>query len=88
MQTAGKCLDTAGGGTAPGTLTALATCNGSASQVWTPTPQPSGPAVNLVNGASGLCLDDPGGNTVSGTALDIATCNSTANAQKWVLPTY
>jgi hypothetical protein len=83
----GKCLDTQGGGTTPGTLTTLATCNGSATQTWTSTQSFSAPTTALVNGASGLCLDDPGANTANGTQLDIATCTG-ATAQKWVLPTY
>lgn len=78
----GQCLDTANGGITTGTLTVLATCDGSIAQAWTPKPNGS-----VVNNASGLCLDDPGANTANGTQLDIVTCSG-ATAQRWRLPTY
>jgi hypothetical protein len=87
IQNGGKCLDTAAGGTAPGTVTTLAKCDASATQVWTWTPSSTAPHVNLVQQGSGLCLDDPNGNTANGTQLVIATCG-TGNAFQWVLPTY
>ena len=80
----GECLDTAGEGTSSGTLTALATCNGSATQIWTANPA----TYTLRQQASGLCLDVPGANAADGVQPDIATCVSGASYQRWRLPTY
>jgi hypothetical protein len=74
----GKCLDTAGSGTASGTLVVLDKCTGVSSQVWT-----SASNYELVNQASGLCLTAP--TDTSGTQLDIASC-ADGNNQQWRLP--
>ena len=79
----GKCLDSAGEGTTSGTLTALASCNLSATQVWT-----WGPDFTLKQEASGLCLDVPGANAADGVKPDVATCVGGAFYQKWRIPTY
>ena len=81
IRIAGLCLDTAGEGTAQGTLTVLGTCNSSATQVWTP----GGPGGNLVNQAAGMCLDDPNFTTTNGTQMQIYSCNGGSN-QQWYLP--
>jgi Ricin-type beta-trefoil lectin domain len=83
FQINGKCLDTVGEGTSPGTLTGLATCNGSSTQAWTVEPD-----YTVRNQASGLCLDVPGGIATFGLQLDIATCVPGVNYQKWRVPTY
>ncbi len=83
FRVSGQCLDTAGEGTSSGTLTAVATCNGSATQVWTLRSDYS-----LRQGASGLCLDVPGANAADGVQPDIATCSSGASYQRWRIPTY
>ena len=83
----GKCLDAAGGGTAPGTVTTLAKCDGSATQAWAWAPSPAAPRVSLVQQGSGLCLDDPAGDTANGTQLEIAACG-TGNTFQWVRPTH
>jgi glucose/arabinose dehydrogenase/PKD repeat protein len=72
---AGKCLDVAGGATADGTKIQLYTCNGTAAQSWTVTP-------NSTVRALGKCLDVAGGATANGTKVQLYTCNGTA-AQNW-----
>lgn len=72
---AGKCLDVAGGGTADGTKIQLWTCNGSAAQTWTVTPEGTIRAL-------GKCLDVAGGGTADGTKVQLWTCNGTG-AQNW-----
>lgn len=80
IQIKGRCLDTSGGGTASGTPVVIGTCDGSASQVWTP-----GSSYTLVNQAAGICLSDPGSNTANGTQLQIQACSGRTN-QQWRLP--
>ena len=75
----GKCLDTAGGGTASGTDVVLDKCTGASSQDWQP-----GASYALIDQASGLCLTDP--MDVTGTQLEIESCAATLN-QQWRLPT-
>ncbi|GID96463.1 glycosyl hydrolase [Amorphoplanes digitatis] len=72
---AGKCLDVAGGATANGTKIQLYTCNGTAAQNWTVTP--NGPVKAL-----GKCLDVAGGGTANGTKAQLYTCNG-SGAQTW-----
>ncbi|MEV8508684.1 PQQ-dependent sugar dehydrogenase [Actinoplanes sp. NPDC051475] len=72
---AGKCLDVAGGATADGTKIQLYTCNTTAAQAWTVTP-------NSTIKALGKCLDVAGGATANGTKAQLYTCNNTA-AQTW-----
>ena len=72
---AGKCLDVRGGATADGTQVQLYTCNGSAAQTWTVTP-------NSTVKALGKCLDVSGGGSADGTKIQLWTCNGTG-AQNW-----
>jgi glucose/arabinose dehydrogenase/PKD repeat protein len=72
---AGKCLDVAGGAAADGTKIQLYTCNGSAAQQWTVTP-------NSTVKSLGKCLDVAGGATANGTRTQLYTCNGTG-AQNW-----
>ncbi|MBO4207873.1 ThuA domain-containing protein [Micromonospora echinofusca] len=72
---AGKCLDVANGGTADGTKVQLWTCNGTAAQTWTVTP-------NSTIKALGKCLDVSGGGTADGTKVQLWTCNG-SGAQNW-----
>ncbi|MEH1011819.1 ThuA domain-containing protein [Micromonospora sp. CPCC 206060] len=72
---AGKCLDVANGGTTDGTKIQLWTCNGTAAQTWTVTP-------NSTVRALGKCLDVSGGGTADGTRVQLWTCNGTG-AQNW-----
>ena len=70
FQNSGLCLDTAGGGTVPGTLTVLSTCNGSGTQVWTP-----GPKAAWSTRPRGCAWTTPASNTANGTQLQIYACN-------------
>ncbi|MCA2218680.1 PQQ-dependent sugar dehydrogenase [Jidongwangia harbinensis] len=72
---AGKCLDVSGGNSADGTKIQLYTCNSSAAQTWTVTP-------NSTIKALGKCLDVAGGATGNGTLVQLYTCNNSA-AQNW-----
>ncbi|TYB37236.1 DUF1080 domain-containing protein [Micromonospora sp. AP08] len=72
---AGKCLDVRSGATADGTQVQLYTCNGSAAQTWTVTP-------NSTVTALGKCLDVSGGGSADGTKIQLWTCNGTG-AQNW-----
>ena len=73
ISSAGRCLATASGGTAPGTQVRLENCvRGAASQVW----QLSGGPISLqlLLPAAGLCLADPGDSAKAGTELVIGPC--------------
>ncbi|RKN51080.1 ThuA domain-containing protein [Micromonospora endolithica] len=72
---AGKCLDVRSSGTADGTQIQIYTCNGSAAQTWTVTP-------NSTVKALGKCLDVSGGGSANGTKIQLWTCNGTG-AQNW-----
>ncbi|HET6532672.1 MAG TPA: ThuA domain-containing protein [Actinoplanes sp.] len=72
---ANKCLDVNNAGTADGTKVQLWTCNGSAAQRWTVTP-------NSTIKALGKCLDVSGGGSANGTRVQLWTCNGTG-AQNW-----
>ncbi|MDG4796286.1 ThuA domain-containing protein [Micromonospora sp. WMMD1082] len=72
---AGKCLDVRNAATADGTQIQIWTCNGSAAQTWTVTP-------NSTVRALGKCLDISGGGSADGTKIQLWTCNGTA-AQNW-----
>ncbi|RKF25296.1 lectin [Micromonospora globbae] len=72
---AGKCLDVRGGGTADGTQIQIYTCNGTAAQTWSVTP-------NSTVRALGKCLDVSGGGSADGTKIQLWTCNGTG-AQNW-----
>lgn len=77
LQTLGRCLDVAGGGTANGTQLQLHDCNSTGAQKFVT--QADG---SIRNPQSGRCVDSPGGATGNGTRLTIYDCNSTA-AQKF-----
>ncbi|MDG4783115.1 ThuA domain-containing protein [Micromonospora sp. WMMD961] len=72
---AGKCLDVRSGGTADGTQIQIYTCNSSAAQTWTVTP-------NSTIKALGKCLDVNGSGTANGTKIQLWTCNG-SGAQNW-----
>ncbi|MEU5965817.1 ThuA domain-containing protein [Micromonospora parva] len=72
---AGKCLDVRNGATADGTQIQIYTCNSSAAQTWTVTP-------NSTIRALGKCLDVNGSGTADGTKIQLWTCNGTG-AQNW-----
>ncbi|MGB2571709.1 PQQ-dependent sugar dehydrogenase, partial [Micromonospora citrea] len=71
----GKCLDVRNAATADGTQIQIYTCNGSAAQTWTVTP-------NSTVKALGKCLDVSGGGSADGTKIQLWTCNGTG-AQNW-----
>ncbi|WP_405099638.1 RICIN domain-containing protein [Micromonospora sp. NBC_01412] len=71
----GKCLDVRNGASADGTQVQIYTCNGSAAQTWTVTP-------NSTVRALGKCLDVSGAGTADGTKIQLWTCNGTG-AQSW-----
>ena len=73
LATAGGCLDAQSGGTADGTPVVVATCDGSAAQRWTLTPD------YQIQGPGGKCLT-----LVDGGAVQLAACTAIA-AQKWSL---
>ncbi|MER5457672.1 PQQ-dependent sugar dehydrogenase [Micromonospora sp. NPDC002389] len=72
---AGKCLDVRNAATADGTQIQIYTCNGSAAQTWSVTP-------NSTIRALGKCLDVDGGGSADGTKIQLWTCNGSA-AQNW-----
>ncbi|SBT45770.1 ThuA domain-containing protein [Micromonospora auratinigra] len=72
---AGKCLDVRNAATADGTQVQLYTCNGTAAQTWTVTPDATVKAL-------GKCLDVSGGGSADGTRVQLWTCNGTG-AQNW-----
>ncbi|MEV7326634.1 ThuA domain-containing protein [Micromonospora sp. NPDC093244] len=72
---AGKCLDVRNAGTADGTQIQIYTCNSSAAQTWTVTP-------NSTIKALGKCLDVSGSGTADGTKIQLWTCNG-SGAQNW-----
>jgi hypothetical protein len=73
----GKCLSVTGGSTQAGATTDIYTCNGSASENWTP--QSNG---EIVGAASGECLQVAGGSTANYAGVDIEPCNG-ASDQQW-----
>jgi hypothetical protein len=72
---AGKCLDVAGGNSADRTKIQLYTCNGTAAQTWTVTP-------NSTIKALGKCLDVADAGTGNGNKVQLYTCNN-HEAQVW-----
>ncbi|MFC5940203.1 ThuA domain-containing protein [Micromonospora harpali] len=71
----GKCLDVRNAATADGTQIQIWTCNGSAAQTWSVTP-------NSTVKALGKCLDVSGGGSADGTKIQLWTCNG-SGAQNW-----
>ncbi|MEV4481534.1 PQQ-dependent sugar dehydrogenase [Micromonospora coxensis] len=71
----GKCLDVRNAATADGTQIQIYTCNGTAAQTWTVTP-------NSTIKALGKCLDVSGAASADGTKIQLWTCNGTG-AQNW-----
>jgi type 1 glutamine amidotransferase len=71
----GKCLDVRNAGTADGTQIQIWSCNGTAAQTWSVTP--NGPVRAL-----GKCLDVSGGGSADGTKIQLWTCNG-SGAQNW-----
>jgi hypothetical protein len=71
LQTLGRCLDVAGGGTANGTPLQLHDCTGNPAQEWVVS------GGGLRNPQSGRCVDAPAGATANGTRLQIYDCNGT-----------
>ena len=76
----GLCLDTAGQGTAASTLVVINTCNGAATQIWTPDS-----SHELISQGAGMCLTDPLSNPSPGTQLIISPC-AASKSQAWWLP--
>ncbi|WBB54473.1 ThuA domain-containing protein [Verrucosispora sp. WMMD573] len=72
---AGKCLDVRNAATADGTQIQIYTCNGTAAQTWTVTP-------NSTIRAFGKCLDVNGAGSADGTKIQLWTCNG-SGAQNW-----
>jgi ricin-type beta-trefoil lectin protein len=76
----GLCVDANGG--KPGDIVKLASCNGSADQVWKS--EPKGNFTKLV-GTSGLCFDIRFGSTAAGALLQSWTCAEASANQLWRL---
>ncbi|WP_370353067.1 ricin-type beta-trefoil lectin domain protein [Catenulispora sp. EB89] len=76
------CIDDRSGNTADGNPIQIYTCNNSAAQQWTITPQPGG-VLNTIT-TSGKCLTVAGSGTASGTGIDLYTCNGTP-ADYWTI---
>ncbi|WP_329010379.1 ThuA domain-containing protein [Micromonospora rifamycinica] len=72
---AGKCLDVRNAATTDGTQIQIWTCNGTAAQTWSVTP-------NSTVKALGKCLDISGGGSADGTKIQLWTCNG-SGAQNW-----
>jgi GH25 family lysozyme M1 (1,4-beta-N-acetylmuramidase) len=82
ISSAGRCLATASGGTAPGTQVRLEGCvKGAASQVWQLSGGPIG--LQLLLPAAGLCLADPGDSARAGTELVIGPCVAGDGGVSW-----
>jgi hypothetical protein len=79
---AALCIDDRGGVETDRNPIQIYTCNGSAAQQWTITPQPGG-ILNTIS-RDGKCLTVAGSGTTSGTAIDLYTCNGTA-ADYWTI---
>jgi hypothetical protein len=73
-----RCLEIAGGNTAPGTPVQLWDCNGTPAQMWVHTPEQELRSVLSPN----LCLDVFNGDWVPGTPVQVWPCNGTP-AQRW-----
>ncbi|MEV6694358.1 PQQ-dependent sugar dehydrogenase [Micromonospora sp. NPDC051196] len=71
----GKCLDVRNAATADGTQIQIFTCNGTAAQTWSVTP-------NSTIRALGKCLDVSAAGTADGTKIQLWTCNG-SGAQAW-----
>ncbi|KIR61117.1 ThuA domain-containing protein [Micromonospora haikouensis] len=71
----GKCLYVRNAATTDGTQIQIYTCNGTAAQTWTVTP-------NSTVKALGKCLDVSGGASADGTKIQLWTCNG-SGAQNW-----
>ncbi|WP_203833029.1 LamG-like jellyroll fold domain-containing protein [Actinoplanes regularis] len=80
-QIPGKCADVQGSGTADDTPIQIYTCNGTAAQNWTFTPDSAN--VNFTVRALGKCLAAKGGTLTTGTKVVLDTCDNTAG-QSWV----
>ncbi|GLW35157.1 hypothetical protein Areg01_80930 [Actinoplanes regularis] len=80
-QIPGKCADVQGSGTADDTPIQIYTCNGTAAQNWTFTPDSAN--VNFTVRAMGKCLAAKGGTLTTGTKVVLDTCDNTAG-QSWV----
>ncbi|MFF2545763.1 RICIN domain-containing protein [Kitasatospora sp. NPDC058063] len=84
----GKCLDTAGGATTPGTQLVQQTCTpGTTTQQWTVNAvgdyaSPANNSFTLKNLAAGLVVDVPNNSTAQGTALALWSSNGGSN-QIW-----
>ena len=75
----GKCLSVTGGSTAPGTVSDIYTCNGSAAEHWLVN------ADGTITGAfSGLCLEVQGSATADRSYVGVNTCDGAAN-QQWTV---
>jgi hypothetical protein len=69
------CLNDKGNKTKPGSIVALSTCLGQASENWAAEPD----GTFQING---LCMDTSGGKTAAGTLVVLNTCNGHAS-QVW-----
>ncbi|MFC9330418.1 ricin-type beta-trefoil lectin domain protein [Kitasatospora sp. NPDC057015] len=75
---AGRCLDTAGHGTTPGTRIVLGECDGGPGQRWVRNGDGS-----FVGARSGLCLAVAGASTGDGAPLELGVCTG-ADSRHWV----
>jgi hypothetical protein len=75
----GQCMDVKGGKALDNTPVQFYTCNGTASQLWTPT------AAGAVQ-ALGKCLQVKGGRTAAGSPIVLSTCAGTPPQHWLVLP--
>lgn len=78
----GRCVDVAGGSTAPGAAVQLYDCNGSPAQGW----RFVGDSLR-VYASPEQCLDVTGGNMVQGTVVQLWGCGSGNGAQMWSVRT-
>lgn len=78
----GLCVDDRADGSADNNPIRVYTCNNSAAQVWTITPQPGG-IINTIT-HDGKCLTVAGSGTTTGTVINLYTCNGTP-ADYWTI---
>lgn len=82
----GLCVDNKGGSTTNGNPVQIYTCNNTAAQQWTITPDNADDlnyTISLGDPTNGKCLAVSGGHTTNSTPIILWSCIATDPAQKW-----
>lgn len=84
LKLGGKCLDDSQNSSADGTKVDIWTCNGTAAQNWTYTPNgdPGGAGVLTIHSK---CMEVINNGTANGSKIDISTCIEGAGNQQWYI---